>query len=65
MGRILRGFLGRKTDKDNIQEVQNDRVLWKKSNCFESTAQKASVLLQGAWGQEVPSIWRKKEVKSL
>lgn len=65
MARILRGFLGRRTDKDNIHEVQNDRVLWKKSKCFESSGQKALVLLQGAWGQEVPSIWRKKELKLL
>lgn len=38
MGRILRGFLGRRTGESSAGEVQAHRVLCKKSKCFESTA---------------------------
>ena len=35
MGRILRDVLGGRTGKGNSREVQNHRVFWKKSKCFE------------------------------
>ena len=64
MGRILRGFLHRRTGKGNRGRVQNHMVLWKKGKCFESTDLMgvgfASRSIMG-----VPSVWRKKEVKLL
>ena len=74
LGRLLRardtwaefwgGVLGRRTGKGNSSGVQNHRVLWKKGKCFESTAL-TGLGLASKSVTGVPSVWRKKEVKSL